>query len=173
MTSVMTNLCTILDSWQQRRPRRCRTPPSCRRPGCMRTRGSTATRSARRARPWSSSRSSCQLRAPTWIRLSCGGAPREDQAHAHGELRRADLRGGRARVRPAGMLGLVQEKAAELSCLLREGEDLRDPDLYTRRVVFSNAKRLGGVIGNCWRCVFSNFARNPRLQEFTGYSWRC
>ena len=133
MTSVMTNLCTILDSWQQRRPRRCRTPPSCRRPGCMRTRGSTATRSARRARPWSSSRSSCQLRAPTWIRLSCGGAPREDQAHAHGELRRADVRGGRAGVRPAGVLGLVQEKAAELSCLLHEGEDRRDPEGYARR----------------------------------------
>jgi len=44
----------------------------------------------------------------------------------------------------------------------RDGESV---DLYACRVVFSNAKRLGGVIGNCWRCVFSNFARNPRLLE--------
>ena len=31
---------------------------------------------------------------------------------------------------PAGVLGLVQEKAAELSCLLREGEDRRDPGIF-------------------------------------------
>jgi len=34
---------------------------------------------------------------------------------------------------PAGVLGLVQEKAAELTCLLREGEDRRDPEGYARR----------------------------------------
>ena len=39
----------------------------------------------------------------------------------------------------------------------RDTRDGESADLYARRVVFSNAKRLGGVIGNCWRCVFFQF----------------
>jgi len=49
---------------------------------------------------------------------------------------------------------------AKIGATRRDTRDGESADLYACRVVFSNAKRLGVVIGNCWRCVFSNFTRN-------------
>lgn len=37
-------------------------------------------------------------------------------------------------------------------------------------VIFLSAKKLEGGIENCWRCVFSNLAENPRLGGFIGNS---
>jgi hypothetical protein len=45
--------------------------------------------------------------------------------------------------------------------------------IHAKGSIFPSAKKLGGEIVSCWRCIFFNLVKNHGLRDCFGNSWRC